>query len=719
MGKLENKNVLVVDDSEINRIIFRELLQGELNVLEADSVDTAIAMIEAEDKKIDIILLDIMFRKRSGFEFLEYLGEHYYLSEIPVIVISSDSSDAFVDKAFSLGAVDYIRRPFAGKLLTRRVLTTLLMYENKRELMRKIEKKYSNEPTEIDELTQLYMKKIFYDKAYQYLYNNRDVSLCMVSVDIDHFKLYNQFFGRDAGDLYLKYVSACLRELIAQYGGIAGYGGSDGFYYLCPDTADLFGEIQKRIRKELRERGLEIGFAPKLGIYRIEDSQKTIMDICDCADTALAHVKKEYSTLAAWYDIHMEENNDEFKLIREVEEGLRDGEFTFFLQPKCNMENGKIVGSEALVRWVKKDGKVVNPGGFIPVLEKNGFVSKVDSLVWDEVCQWQRYCIDMAYPLLPVSINISRTDFYNMDVCGLLTDLMAQYDLPMDCVELEITESAYVEEYQNLSAEIEKLKEQGFKILMDDFGSGYSSLNSLKEIDVDVLKIDMRFLNLDGTNMSKGVSILETIVNMADSLRLPMIVEGVETEEQATIVKSMGCTYAQGFLYYKPMPKSEYEEMLILDDSFDMDGIKLTVKEGVHMINLSEEKLLSDDIINNILGALAFYEIEGETIRLLQLNEQYYKMMGMAEVMSDPEYAIHLRKSIHEEDREKFFALFARADEETVRGATDDIRYIKKDGSTQWVRVRVYSLNEHHHARMYYATLEDITDIIERKASVG
>ena len=159
MEKLENKNVMVVDDSEINRIIFRELLQGNLNVIEADSVDTAINIIETGNQTIDIILLDIMFRKRSGFEFLEYLGEHHYLSDIPVIVISSDSSDAFVDKAFSLGAIDYIRRPFAGRLLTRRVFTTILMYENKRELVQKINQGYHNtEQSEIDELTKLYSK---------------------------------------------------------------------------------------------------------------------------------------------------------------------------------------------------------------------------------------------------------------------------------------------------------------------------------------------------------------------------------------------------------------------------------------------------------------------------------------------------------------------------------------------------------------------------------
>ncbi len=712
MEKLENKNVMVVDDSEINRIIFRELLQGNLNVIEADSVDTAINIIETGNQTIDIILLDIMFRKRSGFEFLEYLGEHHYLSDIPVIVISSDSSDAFVDKAFSLGAIDYIRRPFAGRLLTRRVFTTILMYENKRELVQKINQGYHNtEQSEIDELTKLYSKKVFYDKAYQYLYNNRDLPMCMVAIDIDHFKLYNQFFGRESGDKYLAYVAESLRNFIKLYGGVAGYAGADGFYYICQDNAELFKEIQKKIRNELRARNLEIGFAPKLGIYRIEDEEKTIMDICDCADTALKHVKKEYSNLTIWYDTYMEQNNDEFKLIREVESGLRNSEFTFFIQPKCNMENGKIVGGEALVRWVKQDGKVVSPGVFIPVLEKNGFVSKVDSVVWDEVCQWQRYCIDMDYPLLPISINISRTDFYNMDVCSFLLGLMKQYDLPMNCVELEITESAYVEEYQNLSAEITKLKENGFTILMDDFGSGYSSLNSLKEIDIDVLKIDMRFLNLDGSNMSKGVSILETIVNMADSLRIPIIVEGVETEEQVNIVRTMGCAYAQGFYYYKPMKKSDFEEMLIINDSFDMAGVQLVTKESVHMLDLSEEKLLSDEIINNILGALAFYEVENGTIRLVRLNEQYYKMMGMSDVMSDPEYAIHLRKSIYEEDRDKFYELFAKADAEPVRGATDDIRYMKKDGSIQWIRVRVFSLNEHHHAKMYYATLEDITDI--------
>lgn len=715
LERLKNKTALIVDASAENRETLRQLLQDNLHILESDSVDQAISMIESDKYTLDIILLDVDFPEKSGFDVLEFLHDHHYLDETPVIIITSDARDATVERSFQLGAIDFIRRPFLGRVLLRRVLTTVHLYQNKKDLVQLIDDRYETSSSQYDDLTGLYIKKVFFDEASQYLLENSRTGMCMVAIDIDHFKLYNQFYGRVSGDKYLKYLSKCLQKYVKEYGGIAGYAGADSFYYLCPDDLLLFSEMTVKIKNELRSKDLEIGFAPKLGVYRIEEDEKTILDICDCALSALANIRGEYSEIMAWYDPTKERSVDDFMMLREVEYGIRNHEFTFFLQPKCDMTTQKIVGAEALVRWFKQDKKLVNPNTFVPVLERNGLIFTLDRVVWEEVCKWQRYCIDMEYPLLPISVNVSRADIISMDVAAYLHDLIKKYSLPTDCIELEITESAYVSDTAGLKTEINRFKELGFKVLMDDFGSGYSSLNSLKDLDIDILKIDMRFLNMDFSTMEKGVSILESIVNMATSLEMPIVVEGVETDEQVRFLKEMGVKYAQGFFYYKPMDKERYEQLLDNPDNFDLSGIHMSEVEQVHMLDLTEEKLFTDEMINNILGAVAFYEVQDGVVRLLRLNEQYYKMMGMSEIMTDPEYAIHLRSSIHEDDRDTFFHLFEKADEQPLRGSTADIRYIHKDKSVQWIRVRIFSLKHHHNANLYYGSLEDITEIYSQK----
>ena len=711
MERLKNKHALIVDPAEENRAQFRELLREDMNILEAADVDAAIGILKSGEPRVDVVLTELVFPERSGFDLIAWLRDNRYLDELPAIVVSGEYQDDFVDRAFELGATDFVRRPFAGRLLVRRVLTTVLMYEDKRDLIQQIDRRYAAEETEKDELTNLYNKKAFLEHAAHCLDENPDKAFCKVSVDIDHFTLYNQLYGRDAGDRYIKYVSGTLRSYVKRFGGVAGYAGADSFYYLCPNDEKFFADVQQKIRMELRNRDLEIGFAPKLGVYPINDRSKTILDICDCADMAQASLRQDYARLLTWYEASMEQKNNEFKLIREAEYALRNHEFTFYLQPKCNMLNGKLVGAEALVRWVQRDGKMISPGIFVPILESNGFITRIDTTVWEEVCRWLRFCLDMEYPVVPISINISRNDFYNLDVPNFIWSLVEQYELPVELVELEITESACMEGDNSLQDQIEKLKAHGFRILMDDFGSGYSSLNSLKDIDIDILKMDMKFMKIDFSNMEKGVGIVETIVNMAHAMHLPIVAEGVETAEQVKFLTSINCLYAQGYYYYKPISQNAFEDLLLDEDNIDPEGIRLHDVEQVNLMNLSDEKLFTDEMINNILGAIAFYEVRDGTIRLLRLNEQYYKMMGMADIMADPEYAIHLRMNIREDDRSKFYNLFIKSEKNPLRGATGDIHYIRKTGEEQIIRVRVFPLKKSGDAMLYYAQLEDITDL--------
>lgn len=713
-NELGRNKALVVDDVEINRMILKDILQEDMEVIEAANGKEAIDMIEAHNAEIAIVLLDQMMPEKNGIEVLEYMHSKHYTEDIPVIMISVDDDDANVAKAFDLGAIDYISRPFSARIFLRRVLTTVSLFHRKKAIAFEIDKRFESHEKTKDELTGLNLRNAFYNKVYDKVKNSQRRALCMVAIDIDHFKLFNRFYGRAKGDEYLKLVGRTLREYEDKYGATAGYLGGDDFAILCPNRQDILGEMKRRAREELLDRDYELGYAPKFGVFVIEDSTEPIMDIVDHAFTALASIKTDYTHLMAWYNQDMVRTvRDEFVLLSDVERALGNDEFTFYLQPKVNMVNGKVVGSEALVRWNHREKGLIPPAAFLPVLEKNGFVTKVSQIVWDKVCKWQKDWIDSGREPLPISVNVSKNDMFSLNFTEYFLNLMEKYQLPANMIELEITETTYIEDLERVGAEINKLHTAGFTILMDDFGSGYSSLNSLKELEIDVLKIDMKFLRIDYENQEKGKSILESMVNMANQLRLPIIVEGVEMRDQVKLLTEMGCKYAQGYYYHRPLNVAAYEELISDPNMIDHDGIQLSDVDQVHMMDFSEEKLFTDEMINNILGAVAFYEVKGDTVKLIRLNEQYYKMMDMAYVMSDSDYAVHLRQSIYPEDRDEFFNMFKRADENNIKGATADIRYMKDGVDLRWIRFRIYPLRKQNDAHLYYGSLEDITEIYQ------
>ena len=708
---------LVVDDVEINRLILKEILQEDMDVMEAADGDEAIEIIDSHSDEISIVLLDQVMPGKNGIEVLEFMHSRNYTDDIPVIMISVDDDDENVARAFDLGAIDYISRPFSARIFLRRVLTTVSLFHRKKAIAFEIDKRFEAQEKTRDELTGLNLRKAFYNKVYDRVKNSQRRSLCMVAIDIDHFKLFNRFYGRAKGDEYLRFVGNVLKAYEEKYDAIAGYLGGDDFAILCPNRQDILGDMKRKAREELLDRDYELGYAPKFGVFVIEDCSEPIMDIVDHAFTALASIKTDYTHLMAWYNQDMVRTvRDEFVLLSDVERALADDEFTFYLQPKVNMINGRVVGSEALVRWNHKDKGLIPPAAFLPVLEKNGFITRVSQIVWDKVCAFQKEWIDSGHEPLPISVNVSKNDIFSLNFTEYFLKLMEKYRLPAHMIELEVTETTYIEDLDRVGEEINKLHTAGFSILMDDFGSGYSSLNSLKELEIDILKIDMKFLRIDYDNKEKGKSILESMVNMANQLRLPIIVEGVEMRDQVRLLTEMGCRYAQGYYYYRPLNIASYMELISDENKVDREGVQLSEVDQVHMMDFSEEKLFTDEMINNILGAVAFYEVTGDTVRLIRLNEQYYKMMDMEYVMSDSDYAIHLRQYIHPDDRDEFFNMFKRADENTIKGATADIRYMKDEGSDlRWIRFRIFPLRKQNGSRLYYGSLEDITEIYKER----
>lgn len=383
----------------------------------------------------------------------------------------------------------------------------------------------------------------------------------LVSFDIDKFKAINDMYGHDEGNRILKLIADTVNRNL-QDGETFSRINSDNYYILMlyssdSDTARRIGSLIQAIEYEITE------FVPVLsfGIYRITDKSVSIRRMGDLADIAKRTVKYGDDSAYTFYSESMlEKMREEKRIENEMQTALDMHEFCVFYQPKVSLD-GKVnlTGAEALVRWIK-DGTVISPGKFIPLFEKNRFIVKLDYYIMDQVCQkikqWESY-----YPHLLISVNMSRAHLRDPQFVEKLNDICLSHGVSTSSIEIEITESAAYGSLDVLTAVFKQLKDYGFHISIDDFGSGYSSLNMLKDLPADVLKIDRAFLAESNSN-KRANDILGYVIRMAGSLGMHTICEGIETDDQAKLLGGLGCEMAQGFYFAKPMPSDSFEEIL-------------------------------------------------------------------------------------------------------------------------------------------------------------
>lgn len=412
-----------------------------------------------------------------------------------------------------------------------------------------------------DELTGIYNKQAFYAKTKEMLLDNPDKNFDLLRINIERFKVLNDLFGESTGDKLLRYIGKFLKEINLPL-CVSGRLYADNFV-VCYEAGK--GDSRRMIntlRMVADSFAINNRTILSFGLYRIDDKTLPVSVMCDRANMALWKAKGNFKNPYCEYDEKMRQQVlKEQKIINAMEMAIQNKEFTLYLQPKYNIEKGTIIGAEALVRWISQENGFISPGDFIPVFENNGFVYEVDKFIWEESCRYLRKWLDEGREVHPISVNVSRIDLYDPKLVKHLVDLREKYQLPSQYLELEITESAYTEDPEQIITITRQLREAGFVILMDDFGTGYSSLNMLKDIQIDVLKLDMGFLKSSDYS-AKGGNILTAILKMAESLKMQTIAEGVETKEQVEFLKSIGCKYVQGFYYSKPLPVGEFEKLI-------------------------------------------------------------------------------------------------------------------------------------------------------------
>ena len=534
---------------------------------------------------------------------------------------------------------------------------------------------------------------------------------CLIAIDIKHYKLFLELNGQEKGEHLLIRFGEILYQEAQERGGYACYRGQDDFGLCIPFEKARIETLFNRLRAEIDGLSGTSGFFPILGICLTDEDRAGATEMFNRAALTAEEIKDDLQYHIRVYDPKLHERHvEEFKLLSEFTEAMDRDEIDFYLQPQIIASSGRIVGAESLARWRRKDGTFVPPSRFIPVLEKYGVVTNLDIRIWEQVCAWLREMLDSGIRPVPISVNVSRIDLYSVDVAEVLNELTEKHQISHDLIKVEITESAYIEDSERVQETISRLRKDGFQILMDDFGSGYSSLNMLRSVKVDVIKLDAQFLRFSVGEERKGVNILESVISMTKSLDIPVIVEGVENQELVQFLKDMGCRYIQGFFYYHPMLKEEFVSLMQKPDMVDFGGITIQRNQQVHIREFLDNNIYSDNMLNNILGPVAFYCLKDRDVNIIRFNQQFVELIGLAsDVLEARRY--HIQNFFHPDDRERFSRMLEQAERDRVNGAVEIVRVFKPNGSIFWIQVHAYYLQETDEGKIFYGSCRDMTEL--------
>ena len=558
-----------------------------------------------------------------------------------------------------------------------------------------------------DEAMGLHAQSEFFARC-EHSLSDVSINWLLVAIDIQNFKLFNEWYGRDSGDVALAEIGRLLGQFADTHDGVAGYLGSDDFALLVPAGYFDAEKLYRQIHNIIIEHGASVGFLPVIGASysRVDTSAYTLYDQ---ASLARQEAKGDPKTHIKFFSQAMVSRAEEdHKVLSQFKDALRSHEITFFLQPQCRTANGQVVGAEALARWIKPDGKMIPPYSFIPTLERYGFIPDLDKAIWEAVCRWSRKIIDEGKPMVPVSVNISPVDIFTMDVPAFLHNLISRYDLPMDAIKLEITESAYSEGSEKIRSTVKKLRDMGFVVLMDDFGSGFSSLNMLRELNVDIIKLDAYFLRMDKQNERKGMHIIESVVNMAKTLSLPIIVEGVETKEQCEYLMGLGIRYVQGYYFYKPMPTEDFEALIAQRDKVSSDGFVFKANEEFRMREFLNDSVYSDSMLNQIIGPAAIYSYHGGNIDIIRFNQMFYRAVNVPDFHAK---LLGIQRYMPPEEVPVLYETLKKAYDDRLNGARAVLTFKRIDNSAAQFFIHFYFLNEDDDQRRFYGSARDVTEI--------
>ncbi|MBQ3366114.1 MAG: EAL domain-containing protein [Acidaminococcaceae bacterium] len=546
--------VLVVDDEMINREILCQILKDDYDVITAVDGVKALAAIRDHRSELALIMLDLLMPGMSGLELLKLIKNTKEFNQVPVIVLTSDRESEVA--CLRMGASDFISKPYPNpEVILARVKRTIELYED-RKLIRSTEK---------DALTGLYSREYFFSYAEELDRHHRKTPMDAILVNINHFHIINERYGKEYGNMVLRRVADNIRVMLRKTGGIACRLEADTFLIYCRHSqyyTELMDRASEDLKKDVNASGNRLRL--RMGVYSEVDKDLDIERRFDRAKMAADLGRNTYEQTISFYDSKLHESHLYSEhLLEDFQTALGQHQFLVYYQPKFDIRADVpvLASAEALIRWKHPRLGMISPGVFIPLLENNGLIQQLDHYVWREAAAQVRRWKDKFGVTVPVSVNVSRIDMYDPDLISIFRNIIEENRLSTTEYHLEITESAYTDDSMHIIDTVKQLRRLGFRIEMDDFGSGYSSLNMLSTLPIDALKLDMKFIRTAFTGR-KDTRMIELIIDIAEYLKVPVIAEGVETEEQMSTLKNLGCDYVQGYYFSRPVPPEEFEPFI-------------------------------------------------------------------------------------------------------------------------------------------------------------
>ncbi|MEG2652955.1 MAG: EAL domain-containing protein, partial [Ruthenibacterium sp.] len=692
------KTILVVDDTVINRTVLTKIISGVYPVLEAENGQDALALLSEHRDEIAAVMLDLVMPVMDGYAVLEAIQKNDCYKNLPIVVTTSSNNHENERKALSLGAWDFVAKPYDAQIILFRLKNAI----DRSQLTALKQLQYL---AEYDSLTGIYNKTKFFDATREMLDANRGESFVFLRFDVDRFQLINSFFGTAEGDKLLIYIAKEMAKDAAKcekstYGRIE----SDVVALCVPYKKDEVETMVRQSKETLAQFNENYDIVPSIGIYVMDDPAISVEEMYNRATLAAKTCKGNYVDFYAYYDGSMSAAlESEQEITNEMNAALAGGQFQIYLQPQYNIHTSLPCGAEALVRWLHPKKGMLSPDRFIPLFERNGFIAKLDCYVWEQACKCLHGWMAQGGVPYPLSVNISRVNVYNPNLVEMLVELVKRYQLSPALLHLELTESAYTDNPVAMKKVMAQLHAQGFTIMMDDFGSGYSSLSLLKDIVIDILKIDMQFLSVTEFP-GRGENIIASVIRMAKWLNIPVIAEGAETIEQVDFLRSVGCDYVQGYYFARPMPVEQYEQLCSRLPP-DPQGLTAEKRDNYRFDDLFGFAPEMKALFDNALQAAVIYEFADDKIEPIRVNEAYYALLGHDDMLAKTAEVLMLVAPEYREPLLNMFRICAK------KQSTVEYEYKRNPviGKPVWIHTRLRYAAAVGNKRIIIGELTDIT----------
>ena len=685
----EKTKILIVDSNPENIAQLTEILSPVYTIITA-SPENAFDLIAKKEEDIATAVLYI----KDAFPIVKQLRSYIPTEKFPVLINTDIDNSELENQLLEIEVTDFLKKPYDKRRVLQRLKTAIKLSQANKAI----------DELERDELTGLLTRKAFLLKVEQFISHNQDKNFCIIAFDFDNFKSSNSLYGVEKCNEFLAYSAKEMMKVMPE--GISGRYGGDQYilFYEYSEKVDI--ERLNRIVKMILDKAPIPHQIVKMGVYAPIDCELPLVICCDRAFLSISGIKGKYGKDVAFFEENLQNQLlNEQRIIETMERALEESQFQVFYQPKHETITGHIAGAEALVRWNHPEYGFMSPASFIPLFERNGFITKLDAFVLEQVCKDIKRWEQDGLPLVPISVNVSRRDFMELGCIENQYRIIDEYKVDHSLLHMEVTESLYSENTAVIISQVKKTQDMGFAIEMDDFGSGYSSLGSLSTFPLNILKLDISFVR----NIIKNEIVIENIIKMAHRMGLLTIAEGAETLEQYKILKTLGCDYIQGYYFSKPLSCRDFEAYLMKASVLSAGSIQLETKDGEQTV-LSESMLMAaNEVAEGIPGGFFSYHADG-ALELISFNTELIKMYACNTAEEFREYVGNsFCGLVHPDD-------FTRVQRSIDRQITKDnnIDYVEyrikaKDGTIKYVKDYGRFVKTKNYGDIFYVFLNDIT----------